>query len=152
MAAPRERRRRDDRGGIGKGEQRFDVGLAAAGQQDRQLVDHFLARALDPRRQPPARGMKPEEAHRDLLDDQPGPVAPFYVQQLVADDGPLNLGRLAAQDIREKDERPAQAEGDGLLEFGSVPDVSMRAECGLEIGVRWLLANFESRHVAVVLA
>ena len=117
MAAARERGRRDERCRVGESQQRLDVDLAAARDHDGQVVDHFLARELDARDEPPGGRLKPERGAHDLLGDEPGPVAALHVEQLVREHGALNVGRLRAQRVGQQHDRPAHAEGDGVLEM-----------------------------------
>src|SRR4026209_1360321 len=103
MATSSECGRRDDGGGVGKRQQRLDIGSAAAGELDRQFVDDLLARALNLRGDPPTGVMKPEHTYRDLFDDEPCPITSLDVQQFMAEYGLLNFARLTTQSFRKHD-------------------------------------------------
>ena len=60
MLPTRKWRRSEERRLIGEREQGFKVVAPRPGHEQRQLVDHFLSRRLDPGDQPPHRRMEPE--------------------------------------------------------------------------------------------
>src|SRR3954464_9018151 len=115
MTASGEGGRGNHGGGVGKRQQCFDVGLAPAGELNCQLVNDLLACLLNLRGDPPTGGMEPERADPDLFDDEPRPVAPIDVQQLVAEHCLLNLAWLRAQALGKYHQWPEQTEGEGLL-------------------------------------
>ena len=67
--------------------------MAIAGEGDDFAIDGLLASELGLADQPPDGGMEPERGADGLLGDGDDPVATAHVQQLVADDGFLNIGR-----------------------------------------------------------
>ena len=94
-----------DIGGLG-----YDSVFDGQDYPDRQLVDHRLACELDARDQPPHRGMEPEDGAQDFLGDQPRPVAPGDVMELVRDHGALRTELDRLERNGEQDHRPQHAE------------------------------------------
>ena len=114
MPAPGERRRGRKRGAVGEGEQRLDVRAALARECDDDLVHDFLARELHAGDEPPHRGMEPERGAHQFLPHDPRPVVALDVDQFVREHGAMDLAALAAKTLRQQDDGPEQAEGDGL--------------------------------------
>ena len=110
----------------------MDVGLAPAGELNRQLIDNFFSRVLDLRCDPPARGMKPEQANSDLFGNQPCPVSPFDVQQFVSKDRILNVCRLATEMLGKRHNRSQHAERNRLFDLGSVANLRPCSERSLK--------------------
>ena len=123
MLPPRERRRGEERRLIGEREQRFEVVAPRPGHEQRQLVDHFLSRRLNPGDEPPHGRMEPERGTQRFFDHDPGPVAPPNVPQLVREDGVLHGLGQCAQRRRQQDDRMSNAERHRLPDVVDVSHV-----------------------------
>src|SRR5215510_2778643 len=72
--------------------------------------------------------MKPEDGPNDLLCDDPHPVPTLDMEQFMAEDRVLNVGRLSRKSVGQEHQWTTYSERDGLLEVRHVPNVGAHGE------------------------
>src|SRR2546427_3962917 len=72
--------------------------------------------------------MEPEDGSNDLLGDDPAPIPTLDMEQFMAEDCVLDVGRLSNKSFGEKHQRRKSSEGDGLLKVRHVTNLGPRGE------------------------
>src|ERR1039458_6957971 len=74
----------------GDREQRIEILVARPGELDHLAIHHLLAGETDLAKQPPDRGMEPEDTADQFFDQSEETVATAHVQDFMAEDGLLH--------------------------------------------------------------
>ena len=80
-------------------------------------------------------GMEPEDGAHDFFGDQPHPVPPLHVNQLVAEHRPLHVERVRTKRVGQENERPSHAKRHRLTEADDVADLRASIEHALQLVV-----------------
>src|SRR6185503_18671411 len=76
--------------------------------------DDFFARQPHARDQPQDRRVKPQHRLHDLFNDNPDPIPPAHMKELMTEDDLLNLIGLGADHLRKQNDGAAESEGHRL--------------------------------------